>query len=72
MGTGGHNVPLIKDAWGVRKLTPRECARLQGFPDSFVLPATLAEKTLYQQLGNTVTLPVVERIAKQIKKALQS
>ena len=32
MGTGGHNVPIIKDAKGIRKLTPLECVRLQGFP----------------------------------------
>ncbi len=68
MGTGGHNVPLIKDKKGVRKLTPRECARLQGLPDNFVLPETLSEKTLYQQLGNTVTVSVVRRIAAEIKK----
>lgn len=68
MGTGGHNVPLIKDKKGVRKLTPCECARLQGFPDNFILPPTLAEKILYQQLGNTVSVPVVRRIAAQIMK----
>jgi len=33
MGTGGHNVPIIKDDKGIRKLTPRECFNLQGFPD---------------------------------------
>lgn len=72
MGTGGHNVPLIKDKRGVRKLTPRECARLQGLPDSFVLPTTLAEKTLYQQLGNTVSVSVVQRIAVEIAKVLKN
>lgn len=70
MGTGGHNVPLIKDKKGVRKLTPRECARLQGFSDDFILPLSLAEKVLYQQLGNTVSVPVVKRIAEQIKLVL--
>ena len=35
MGGGGHNVPLLKDNKGIRKLTPREVFRLQGFPDSF-------------------------------------
>ena len=35
MGTGGHNVPLIKDDNGIRKLTPRECFNLQGFPKNF-------------------------------------
>ena len=38
MGTGGHNVPLIKTKFGFRKLTPRECFRFQGFPDSYKLP----------------------------------
>lgn len=38
MGTGGHNVPLILTKHGIRKLTPKECFNLQGFPDSFKLP----------------------------------
>ncbi len=62
MGVGGHNVPLIVDKKGIRKLTPRECARLQGFPDDFVLPLTLADKHLYRQLGNSVAVPVIRRI----------
>lgn len=69
MGTGGHNVPLICDQEGVRKLTPRECARLQGFPDNFILPKTLAEKTLYQQIGNSVAVPVARRLAVAINQA---
>ena len=69
MGTGGHNVPLVKDAWGIRKLTPRECARIQGFPESFVLPK-IADSKLYQQFGNSVTVTVVERIAKEIIKVI--
>ena len=52
----------------VRKMTPREWARLQGFPDSFKLP--LADTHLYKQLGNSVTVNVIEAIAKQIKKVL--
>ena len=39
MGTGGHNVPLVIDDKGFRKLTPRECFSFQGFPKSFKLPA---------------------------------
>jgi len=69
MGTGGHNVPLIKDRYGIRKLTPRECARFQGFPDSFILP-NIANSHLYKQIGNSVSIPVVKRIAKEIKKCL--
>ena len=70
MGTGGHNVPLIKDRYGIRKLTPRECARFQGFPDSFKLP-DIAPSHLYKQIGNSVSVPVVERIAKEMKKCLE-
>lgn len=69
MGTGGHNVPLIKDNKGIRKLTPRECARIQGFPDSYHFPE-LADSDLYKQIGNSVSVPVVYRIAKQMMTAL--
>lgn len=70
MGTGGHNVPLIIDKKDIRKLTPRECARFQGYDDSFILSDKLANSALYKQVGNSVTVPVIEAIAKQIKKAL--
>lgn len=53
---------------GIRKMTPREWARLQGFPDTFKLP--LADVHLYKQLGNSVTVNVIEAIAKEIKKVL--
>ncbi len=68
-GTGGHNVPLIKDKCGIRKLTPRECFNLQGFPDDFKLP-DITDSHLYKQAGNAVTVKVVEKIAKKIIKAL--
>jgi len=71
MGTGGHNVPLVLDN-DIRKLTPRECARLQGFPDSFELPKDLPNSALYKQMGNSVSVPVVEQIAKNILIALNS
>lgn len=71
MGTGGHNVPIVKDGFGIRKLTPRECARFQGFPDSFKLP-DIADSKLYKQFGNSVSVPVIARIAKKIKKALEA
>jgi len=69
MGTGGHNVPIILDDKGIRKLTPRECANFQGFPKSYRLP-NIADSQLYKQLGNSVSIPVIERIAKNIKLAL--
>lgn len=71
MGMGGHNVPLIKDDKGIRKLTPRECARIQGFPDSYKLPTTITDTRLYKQFGNSVTVPVIERVAHEIRKALE-
>ncbi len=69
MGMGGHNVPIIKDRHGIRKLTPIECFRLQGFPRDFELP-NLADSALYKQAGNSVTVTVLEAVAREIKKAL--
>ncbi len=53
---------------GIRKMTPREWARLQGFPDTFKLP--LADVHLYKQFGNSVSVPVIKAIAEQIKVVL--
>lgn len=69
MGMGGHNVPIIKDKKGIRKLTPKECFRLQGFPSNFLLP-NLSDSALYKQAGNSVTVTVIESIAKEIKEAI--
>ena len=69
MGTGGHNVPLIKDNYGIRKLTPRECFSFQGYPQNYVLP-NLANGRLYMQAGNSVTTTLIERIANEITKIL--
>lgn len=55
---------------GVRKMTPREWARLQGFPDTFKLE--LADTHLYKQFGNSVTVPVIEAIALKIKEVLDN
>lgn len=55
---------------GIRKMTPREWARLQGFPDSYKLP--LADVHLYKQFGNSVTVNVIESIAKKIKEVLDN
>ena len=70
MGTGGHNVPLIIDDKGFRKLTPRECFNLQGFPKSYKLPTEIATSQLYKQAGNSVTVSLVSVLAKLIKSAL--
>ena len=53
----------------IRKMTPREWARLQGFPDDFKF--VVADTHLYKQFGNSVTVSVIEAIAKKIKKILE-
>jgi DNA (cytosine-5)-methyltransferase 1 len=69
MGTGGHNVPLIKDDFGIRKLTPKECFLFQGYPKNYIMP-NLANSKLYMQAGNSVTTTLIERISKEIIKVL--
>lgn len=71
MGMGGHNVPIIKDKKGIRKLTPLECARIQGFPNDYSLP-NIADSALYKQFGNSVSVPVIEAVAKQMMKVMKS
>ena len=53
-----------------RKLTPREAARLQGYDDEFVIP--VSDSQAYKQFGNSVAVPVIEAIAKQIENALRT
>lgn len=69
MGSRFERIPFFYDDYSVRLMTPRECARLQGFPDSFQLPQE-NEKQVYKQIGNSVCMPVVYRIAKNIAYAL--
>ena len=59
----GHQ-PTIEDGGLLRKLTPRECARLQGFSDDFKLPCSDAQT--YKQMGNTVTVPVIKAIGERL------
>ncbi len=71
MGTGGHNVPLVLDSKGARKLTPRECARFQGFKDKELkFPEGMGDSHFYKQIGNSVSVPVVYEIAKAMVAAL--
>lgn len=71
MGTGGHNVPLVKTKHGFRKLTPRECFSFQGFPKQFELPE-IASSHLYKQAGNSVSVSVIEHIARHILEVLKT
>ena len=69
MGSGGHNVPLLKDDTGIRKLTPRECFNLQGFPEDYKLPK-LSDGALYKLAGNAVSVPVVELIVSKLTSVM--
>ena len=64
MGTGGNNVPVLVNQ--MRKLTTRECLRIQGFPDSFWIEPNKAQS--YKQIGNSVSVPVVSLLAYKIKQ----
>jgi DNA (cytosine-5)-methyltransferase 1 len=70
MGTGGHNVPLVLDNKDIRKLTPQECARFQGFKEQDLVFPEMADSHKYKQIGNSVTVPVVKRLADAICLAL--
>lgn len=71
MGTGGHNVPLIKTKFGFRKLTPKECFSFQAFPEEYKLP-NIAISHLYKQAGNSVSVSVIERLANSIKEFIEN
>ena len=70
MGSRFERIPFFFDKETIRLLTPKECARLQGFPEYFVFPDQ-KEKEIYKQLGNSVCVPVVSRIAHKIVGALK-
>lgn len=65
MGTWYNRVPIIKDDFGIRTITPKECLALQGFPPSFDFP-DIPIKSMYKQCGNTVVVPIVQNIAKKL------
>lgn len=69
MWTWWHNVPLIIDKKWVRKMTPRETFRIQWYPNNFKLPE-MADSHLYKQAGNSVSVPVLERIGLCILNAV--
>ncbi len=69
MGTWYNRVPIIRDDYGIRRITSEECLALMGFPKEFTFP-DIPEKSKYKQAGNTVIVPVIRRIAKQIKSVI--
>jgi site-specific DNA-cytosine methylase len=69
MGTGGNNMPLVAEPSAyVRRLTPVECERLQGFPDDWTEGQSDSQR--YKQMGNAVAVPVVEWIIQGISDTL--
>ena len=66
MGTGGNNMPMISKDATVRRLTPTECERLQGFPDGWT--EDQADTHRYKQMGNAVAVPVVSWIVDRLIK----
>jgi DNA (cytosine-5)-methyltransferase 1 len=78
MGTGGHNVPLIKVNDGIRKLTPKETFKLQGFPidNGYKLPTVIngrpyPDSQLYKQAGNAVSVPIIQMLATDLLELLE-
>lgn len=69
MGSRFERIPFFYDNYSVRLMTPRECARLQGFPEDYSFPA-ISEKEIYKQIGNSVCVPVVRSIAQKILVAI--
>jgi DNA (cytosine-5)-methyltransferase 1 len=69
MGTGGHNVPIILDSVGIRKLTPNECLRLQGFLNYDI--SGFSDSCLYKLCGNSVTIDVLDLIVTELLKNVQ-
>ena len=70
MGTYHDRVPVVRDNYGIRKLTIRECLNFQGFPSDFTFPNTITIEDAYKQIGNSVCIPVVKRIAERIRPLL--
>ena len=69
MGTYPDRVPIIRDNFGIRKLTPMECLAFQGYPKDYAFKGVSLESA-YKQCGNTVCVPVVRSIADNIIKIL--
>jgi DNA (cytosine-5)-methyltransferase 1 len=72
MGRGGHNVPILRDVNGIRKLTPRECLNFQGFPKTFIIPPSIADSHLYTYIGEAPTVPIIQRLGEAIIQAIHT
>ncbi len=66
----GSEILIPQPESNPRRLTPRECARLQGFPDNFIIP--VSDNQAYRQFGNSVAVPLINAVAKEIVKTLKN
>jgi DNA (cytosine-5)-methyltransferase 1 len=66
----GSEILIPQSGINPRRLTPRECARLQGFPDEFIIP--VSDNQAYRQFGNSVTVPLIQAVGRQLIKSLQA
>lgn len=64
----GAEILIPQDGLNPRRLTPRECARLQGFPDSFIIP--VSDNQAYKQFGNSVVTPLIQAVGENIIKEI--
>ena len=71
MGTYPDRVPIIRDDYGIRKITPYECLALQGFPKDYRFPK-IPMASAYKQCGNSVVVPMIRRIAENIKEVMEN
>lgn len=60
MGTYPNRIPVIKDKFGIRRITPMECLALQGFPPNFKFPVNVPLREQYKQAGNTVCSNIIK------------
>lgn len=67
--TTPRNAAVLRDRWGVRRLTLRESLQFQGFPLEYYFPNTITLQDAYKQIGNSVSVPVVKSIAQQVNTA---
>ncbi len=66
----GSEILIAQEGKNPRRLTPRECARLQGFPDSFKIP--VSDTQAYKQFGNSVVVPLISAVAKLMTEELEN
>ena len=66
----GSEILITQDGKNPRRLTPRECARLQGFPDTFKI--VVSDTQAYKQFGNSVVVPLMENVAKLVTAKMKA